>query len=71
MPLLYCFLSSSSRQTLIPWKQNVLIHIYSILTSCICLRLFSMSDGGVRESSLQKASFPSGPVDQLTQEALC
>lgn len=29
-----------------------------------------VSDGGVGESSLQKASFPSGSVDQLTQETL-
>ena len=30
-----------------------------------------LSDGGVWQSSLQKAPFPSGSVDQLTQETLC
>lgn len=76
MPLLYCLRSSSSRQTLILWIQTVLIRIYSILKLIWILYVFtcvfvSVSDGGVWESSLQKASFPSGPVDQLTQEALC
>lgn len=76
MPLLYCLRSSSSRQTLILWIQTVLICIYSILKLIWILYVFtcvfvSVSDGGVWESSLQKASFPSGPVDQLTQEALC
>ena len=30
-----------------------------------------LSDGGVWQSSLQKAPFPSGSVDQLAQETLC
>lgn len=58
--------------------------IYSILTYCrllnwkaifvlnMCMSLSPpLSDGGVWQSSLQKAPFPSGSVDQLAQETLC
>lgn len=79
MPLLYCFnpgiadthSSLQCRGRLKQIRGNTTFRVSWHTAQLNMSFSLPLSDGGVWQSSLQKAPFPSGSVDQLAQEALC